>query len=75
MAALRPPEQPARVCGDPPALTGRVNWLREDPFSLSPSIYTLKTSVVDPNTWNLDPDPGFWYNLDPDPDPGLYDQF
>ena len=24
-------------------------------------------SVVDPNTFNLDPDPGFWLNLDPDP--------
>ena len=32
-------------------------------------------SVVDPNTFNLDPDPGFWPNLDPDPDPGLYNQF
>ena len=30
-------------------------------------------SVVDPNTLNLDPDPGFWPNLDPDP--GLYNQF
>ena len=27
-------------------------------------------SVVDPNTLNLDPDPGFWPNLDPVPDPG-----
>ena len=28
--------------------------------------------VVDPNTLNLDPNPGFWPNLDldPDPDPG-----
>ena len=26
------------------------------------------SSVVDPNTLNLDPDPGFWPNLDPDPD-------
>ena len=29
---------------------------------------------MDPNTLNLDPDPGFWPNLDPDlgpdPDPG-----
>ena len=41
----------------------------------SPFVYT---SVVDPNTLNLnlDPDPGpdlgFWHNLDPDPvpDPG-----
>ena len=32
-------------------------------------------SVVEPNTFNLDPDPGFWPNLDPDPDPGLYNQF
>ena len=32
------------------------------------------SSVVDPNTLNLDPDPGFfWPNLDPDP--GLYYQF
>ena len=29
------------------------------------------TSVVDPNTLNLDPDPGFWPNLDPDPGPDL----
>ena len=29
---------------------------------------------MDPNTLNLDPDPGFWPNLDPDPDPGP-DQF
>ena len=35
------------------------------------------TSVVDPNTLNLewDPDPGLWPHLDPDPDPGLYNQF
>ena len=28
---------------------------------------------MDPNTLNLDsdPDPGFWPNLYPDPDPGL----
>ena len=30
----------------------------------------LETSVVGPNTFNLDPDPRFWPNLDPDPDPG-----
>ena len=31
------------------------------------------SSVVVPNTLNLDPDPdpGFWPNLDPDPDPGI----
>ena len=35
------------------------------------------SSVVDPNTLNLDPDPGFWPNLDldPDPDPGLNYKF
>ena len=50
-------------------------------------IEILPTSVVDPNTLNLDPDPGFRLNLDPDPrpgpdpgpgpdpDPGLYYQF
>ena len=38
-------------------------------------------TVVDPYTLKLDPDPGFWPNLDPDPgpnldpDPGLYYQF
>ena len=34
---------------------------------------------MDLNTLNLDPDPGFWVNLDPDPgpdpDPGLNFQF
>ena len=37
----------------------------------------VEGSVVDPNTLNLDPDPGFWPSLDPDPgpDPGLYYQF
>ena len=24
----------------------------------------VTNSVVGPNTWNLDPDPGFWPNLD-----------
>ena len=35
----------------------------------------VDSSVVDPNTLNLDPDPDpvFWPNLDPDP--GLYNQF
>ena len=34
-----------------------------------PYIGMLYSSVVDPNTLNLDPDPdpGFWPNLDPDP--------
>ena len=45
------------------------------------STHFVGTSVVNPNTLNLDPDPGFWPNLDPDPgfwpnldldpDPGL----
>ena len=35
-------------------------------------ISSVVDSVVDPKTFNLDPDPGFWPNLDPDPDPGLY---
>ena len=26
----------------------------------------FESSVVDPNTLNLDPDPGFWPNLNPD---------
>ena len=29
--------------------------------------HMVRTSVVDPNTLNLVPDPGFWPNLDPDP--------
>ena len=39
----------------------------------------VASSVVDPNILNLDPDPGFWPDVDPDPgpdlDPGLYNQF
>ena len=39
----------------------------------------VDSSVVDPNTLNLDPDPdpdpGFGPNLDPYPDPGLCYQF
>ena len=33
------------------------------------SMFTTGTlsSVVDPNTLNLDPDPKLWSNLDPDP--------
>ena len=31
------------------------------------------SNVVDPNTLNFNPDPGFWPNLHPDP--GLYNQF
>ena len=30
----------------------------------------LKPVFKDPNTLNLDPDSGFWPNLDPDSDPG-----
>ena len=30
--------------------------------------HSLLTSVVDPKTLNLDPDLGFWSNLDPDPE-------
>ena len=37
------------------------------------SAETGECSVVDPNTLNLDPDPGVWSNLDPDP--GLFYQF
>ena len=36
------------------------------------SVCCPASSVVDPNTLNLDPDPGFWSNLDLDPGPGLY---
>ena len=35
--------------------------------------FRLSGSVADPNTLNLDPDPGLRPNLDPDP--GLYYQF
>ena len=30
---------------------------------------------MDPNTFNVDLDPGLWPNLDPDPDPGPYYKF
>ena len=35
---------------------------------------SIKISVVDPNTLNLDPNPGFGPKLNPDsgPDPGLF---
>ena len=44
--------------------------------SVLPGVSVL-SSVVDPNTLNLDPDQdsGFWPNLAPNPDPGLYNQF
>ena len=29
-------------------------------------LISLQTSVVDPHTLNLDPDPVFWPNLDPE---------
>ena len=42
-------------------------------------IALVASSVVDPNILNLDPDPGFWPDVDPDSgpdlDPGLYNQF
>ena len=38
------------------------------PPSSSPTgHHTYISSVVDPNTLNLDPDTEFWPNLDPDP--------
>ena len=57
-----------RIHADPdPKHCGKRCW----EFYLLDSI-----SVVDLNTLNLDPDPGFGSNLDPDPypgpDPGLY---
>ena len=33
-------------------------------------VHFLKTSVSDPHTIFTDPDPGFYSNMDPDPDPG-----
>ena len=33
-----------------------------------PGTFVICTSVVDPNTLNLDPDPELWPNLDPDPE-------
>ena len=43
----------------------------KDPWSGDTDALRLICSVVDPNTrtLNLDPDPGFWPNLDPDPGP------
>ena len=37
---------------------------------VSAAPWYVMSRVVDPNTLNLDPDQGFWPNLDPDP--GLY---
>ena len=36
------------------------------PYMLQKQKHCFCASVVDPNTFNLDPDPGFWPNLDPD---------
>ena len=38
------------------------------------AVSKFPSSVEDPNTLKLDPDPGFWPNLDPVLDPGLYNQ-
>ena len=47
----------------------------DDDDDAMPGVCSVPASVVDPNTLNLDPDPGFWLNLDPDPDPGFYYRF
>ena len=36
-------------------------------FLIKKVMVPVRFSVVDPNTLNLDPYPGFWPNLDPDP--------
>ena len=46
-------------------------WLKFDTFTAGEN--SVSSSVVDPNTLNLDPDPEFRPNLDPDP--GLCYQF
>ena len=53
-------------------VTGTVRKLTDDAYAKLhvtkvSSISIHLTSVVDPNTLNLDPDPEFWPNLDPDP--------
>ena len=36
-------------------------------FQPTEAMYSISVSVVDPNTLNSDPDPGFLPNVDPDP--------
>ena len=36
-------------------------------FTVTTLHWVMASSVVDLNTSNLGPDPGFWPNLDPDP--------
>ena len=53
-------------------------FLKSLTYLFSGSFFLIKKvmvrfSVVDPNTLNLDPDPGFWPNLDSDP--GLFNKF
>ena len=55
------------MCIHGPAFFPYENGFRRGLYTgLDPSY----CSVVDPNALNLDPDPGFWPNLDPVPDPG-----
>ena len=51
----------------PPPPPYRIVELKIDGYTVPGTLYS---SVGDPNTLNLDPDTGFWLNLDSDPDPG-----
>ena len=41
---------------------------RGQPVNRKRQLLVPISRLVDPNTFNLDPDPGFWPNLDPDPE-------
>ena len=55
--------------------TGTVLNGTQDRSSFPREEGSIWSSVVDPNSLNLDPDPEIWPNLDPEPDPGLNDKF
>ena len=46
--------------------SGQFDQIRIRPKGSDPS-GSGSATLVDPKTLNLDPDPGFWPNLDPDP--------
>ena len=50
-------------------MAANKSWRRKKPLKHKiRHVFTSVATVVDPNTLNLDPDPGFWLDLDQDPD-------
>ena len=51
-----------------PAQAANPDSSRGQPVNRKRQLLVPISRLVDPNTFNLDPDPGFWPNLDPDPE-------